>query len=132
MMNLLLDTHTLLWCIENHPDLSKKALLLIDDLNNDIFVSMVSFYEVAIKVNIGKMKLGKTIEAFYRQTIIAKIEVLPISPIHLNALSSLPLFPNHKDPFDRLIIATALTENLPIISADNKFALYKELVDIVW
>ena len=93
---------------------------------------MVSFYEVAIKVNIGKMKLGKTIEAFYTQTIVAQIEVLPVSSTYLTALSNLPLFPNHKDPFDRLIIATALTDNLAIISADNKFSLYNELVTIVW
>lgn len=131
-MNLLLDTHTLLWCIENHPALSEKALLLIDNPNNNIFVSMVSFYEVAIKVNIGKLKLGKTIEAFYAQTIVAQIEVLPVSSTYLTALCSLPLFPNHKDPFDRLIIATALTDNLAIISADNKFSLYNELVTIVW
>ena len=131
-MNLLLDTHTLLWCIENHPALSAKALLLIDDPHNNVFVSMVSFYEVAIKVNIGKMKLGKSIEEFYRETILAKIEVLPITPTYLTALSNLPFFPNHKDPFDRLIIATALTDNLSIISADNKFSLYNELIDLIW
>lgn len=93
---------------------------------------MVSFYEVAIKVSIGKMKLGKTIEKFYQQTLAANIEVLPISPKYLETFANLPLFPNHKDPFDRLIIATALTDNLSIITTDAKFSLYKELVDIVW
>ncbi len=131
-MNLLLDTHTLLWCTENHPALSDNALLLIDDPTNNIFVSMVSFYEVAIKLNIGKMRLGKTIEAFYSQTLAAKIEVLPISPSYLATFANLPLFPNHKDPFDRLIIATALTDNLSIITADAKFSLYTELVTLVW
>ena len=131
-MNLLLDTHSLLWCIENHPALSNKALLLIDDPKNNVFVSMVSFYEVAIKVNIGKMRLGKSIEEFYRQTIAANIEVLPISPNYLTAFADLPLFANHKDPFDRLIIATALTEKVAVITADNKFNLYNELITIIW
>jgi len=131
-MNLLLDTHTLIWSTEAAPSLSKKATLLIKDPTNNIFVSMVSFYEVAIKVSIGKMKLGKTIEKFYQQTLAANIEVLPISPKYLETFANLPLFPNHKDPFDRLIIATALTDNLSIITTDAKFSLYKELVDIVW
>ena len=131
-MKLLLDTHTLIWSTEAAPSLSKKAILLIKDPANNIFVSMVSFYEVAIKVNIGKMKLVKTIEEFYRQTIAANIEVLPIAPNYLEVFSTLQLFPNHKDPFDRLIIATALSENIAIITADTKFTLYKELVTIVW
>lgn len=131
-MNLLLDTHTLLWCIENHPALSERTLLLIDDPSNNVFVSVVSFYEVAIKVNIGKMKLGKSIKEFYQQTIAAKIEVLPIASNYLETFAKLPLFPNHKDPFDRLIIATAVTEKVPIITADNKFEMYSEIIEIVW
>ena len=93
---------------------------------------MVSFYEVAIKVNIGKMKLGKTIQTFYNETIAAKIEVLPISPSYLETFANLPLFPNHKDPFDRLIIATAITDNLSIITTDTKFSLYNNLVTVLW
>jgi len=131
-MNLLLDTHSLLWCIENHPALSNTALLLIDNPKNNVFVSIISFYEVAIKVNIGKMKLGKSIEEFYSQTQAANITILPISPNYLTTFACLPLFPNHKDPFDRFIIATAITEKVPILTTDTKFNFYKELVSIIW
>jgi len=131
-MNLLIDSHTLLWFTEGDSSLSDKALDLLNNPENSVFVSMVTFYEFALKVNIGKLKLGKTIKEFYKQTIKAKIEVLPINSIYLSTLSNLPQFPNHKDPFDRLIIATAITDKLTIVSIDSKFELYKELVTIIW
>ena len=131
-MRLLIDTHTLFWYTEADSLLSKNALRLIDDPSNKIFVSMVTFYEAAIKINIGKLQLGKSIQEFYQQTVVANIEVLPISPNYLAAFAELPSFANHKDPFDRLIIATALSENVAIITADTKFGLYEELVSIIW
>ena len=94
-MNLLIDSHTLLWFTEGDSSLSDKALDLLNNPENRIFVSMVTFYEFALKVNIGKLMLGKTIKEFYNQTIKAKIEVLPINAIYLSTLSNLPQYPNH-------------------------------------
>ena len=88
--------------------------------------------KIAQIISFAFLKLGKTINEFYKQTIKAKIEVLPINSIYLSTLSNLPQFPNHKDPFDRLIIATAITDKLSIVSIDSKFELYKELVTIIW
>ncbi len=65
-------------------------------------------------------------------TLADNIKLLPIATTYLASLSSLPIMPNHKDPFDRLIIATAITDNLIIVSIDSKFELYKELVTIIW
>jgi len=131
-MNLLLDTHALIWNAKEDSLLPASIKAIIDDPANRVYVSMVSFYEVAIKMNIGKLGIVKSILQFHLDTIAVKIEVLPISPKYLETFAHLPLFPNYKDPFDRLIIATALTDNLSIITADNKFALYKEIVEIVW
>lgn len=131
-MNLLLDTHALIWNAKEDQLLTATIKSIIDNPSNRIYVSIVSFYELAIKMNIGKLGIGKSLLQFYMDTMSVKIEVLPIAPKYLEAFVNLPLFPNHKDPFDRLIIATALTDNLAIISADNKFSLYNELVTILW
>ena len=131
-MRFLIDTHTLIWYTEANKLLSLKACLLIDDPQNDIFVSMVSFYEIAIKINIGKLDSTTTLTHFYEDTTLNEIQILPINETYLTNYLNLPLFTNHKDPFDKLIIATAMEEHLTIITTDKKFILYKELVDIIW
>ena len=130
-MELLLDTHILLWYTESNERLSIEAKKLIEDPTNTLFVSIISFYEVAIKINIGKLKLGKTIPMFYKQTLDANIKITDIVDTHLETLTTLPLYPQHRDPFDRLIIATALANNLTLLSADKNFELYKDLVEII-
>ena len=121
-MKLLLDTHVLIWLGKSIDLLPSAATIaIIKDPSNEVFVSMVTFYEVAIKMNIGKLSIGKSVLQFYQDALANNIKVLPISPSYLATLSSLPLIPDHKDPFDRLIIATALTEKVAVITADNKF-----------
>ena len=83
-------------------------------------------------MNIGKLNLGKSLSLFYQETAENQIQILPIAQSHLSAYVSLPLFANHKDPFDRLIIATAFAENATVLSADANFSLYKELVGVEW
>ena len=131
-MKLLLDTHVLIWLGTSSNLLPPATTAIINNPANEIFVSMVTIYEVAIKMNIGKLKIGKSVLRFYQDAVADNIEILPISPTYLATFANLPLFPNHKDPFDRLIIATALTDNLSIITADAKFSLYKDLVTLVW
>jgi PIN domain nuclease of toxin-antitoxin system len=130
-MNLLLDTHILIWYGKNDPILPKNLYTLINNHNNNIYVSLVSFLEMAIKINVGKLELGKSINKFYEDTFLSKMNVLPISEKYITAYSTLPLFEEHKDTFDRLIITTAIVENLSIISIDKKFNLYKELVEVI-
>lgn len=131
-MNILLDTHTLLWNSMNQKLLSPEAVSLINNPANKLFVSMASFYELSIKINIGKLELKNNLLGFYNQTLLNQIKVIQINENHLNVLSNLPLQSNHKDPFDRLIIATAIAENCIIITADNKFQLYNSLIEIIW
>ena len=131
-MNILLDTHALIWFGRRDPQLLNKARSIIENPTNSLMVSIVSFYEIAIKINIGKFELGKPLRIFYADTLANQIQILPITETHLSAYISLPIFGNHKDPFDRLIIATAFAENASVLSADANFSLYKELVGVEW
>ena len=122
-MKYLLDTHALLWFLAGGKQLSGKARQLIEDLDNEIFVSIVSLWEIAIKVSLGKLTLTKSFEdLFPEQLHLNSIEILPITVDSLIKLTALPS--HHRDPFDRLIIAQALVEGLPIIGVDSAFDAY--------
>ena len=121
-MDYLIDTHILVWCVAGDPSLSKKVIKEIDDPKNRIFLSNVSLWEIAIKVNLGKLNLGipfNDLEDFLRDK---KFFLLDYSYQDLSRLAHLPN--HHRDPFDRLIICQALTNNLTIITDDKKFKLY--------
>lgn len=128
-MKALLDTHSFLWFLAGDTRLSAPARQTIEDLNNEIFISTASLWEIAIKVSLGKLNLGGPYEQFIPGELNRqRIEVLPIEVGHLSVVSKLPL--HHRDPFDRLIIAQALTEGMPIISVDDVFDAYG--VQRVW
>ena len=92
---------------------------------------MASFYEIAIKMKIGKLEIKTNLSRFYENTIDDLITILPISERYLSAYQSIPLLEEHRDPFDRLIIATAYADNLNIITADCKFQLYIEHIQLI-
>jgi PIN domain nuclease of toxin-antitoxin system len=121
-MDYLIDTHILIWCVLGDPLLSKKAIKEIDDPKNRVLLSSASLWEIAIKVNLGKLTLGipfDDLEAFLRDKNFYLLEY------NYKDLSKLAELPNHhRDPFDRLIICQALTNNLTIITDDKKFKLY--------
>ena len=122
-MRYLLDTHALLWFISEDQKLSDRAHQLILDSNSEIFLSIASLWEIAIKVNIGKLALDKPFNQLFPDEIDSHgIEILDITIDSLVQLTALP--PHHRDPFDRLIIAQALVENFPIISVDRNFDPY--------
>ena len=122
-MRYLLDTHTLLWFIPEDQKLSDRARQLILDSNSEIFLSIASFSEIAIKVNIGKLALDKAFNQLFPDELDScGIEILDITIDSLIQLTTLP--PHHGDPFDRLIIAQALVESLPIIGVDGTFDTY--------
>jgi PIN domain nuclease of toxin-antitoxin system len=122
-MKLLLDTHTLLWFVWAEPQLSPTAKAAILDDANSVFVSVASLWELAIKVNIGKLSLDIPLNDFLHEAVDANgFEVLPIERSHLAAIVTLPL--HHRDPFDRLLIAQSLTTAMPLITADAAFDAY--------
>ncbi len=121
-MKYLLDTHTFLWFVNDSDEIPEQLFNLLES-DVDLLLSIASLWEIAIKVNIGKLTLPKPYTNFISEQIkLNDIEILPISLEHLNLISTLPLY--HKDPFDRLIIAQSLVENLTIISKDSAFDAY--------
>jgi PIN domain nuclease of toxin-antitoxin system len=124
-VRLLLDTHALLWYTLNDPNLSSSAKSLIASPGNDIWMSPASFWEMAIKISIGKLKLHRPFRDFIDVcTNQYKFGLLPILPKHTDELITLPFPPNHKDPFDRLLVAQAIVERMDLVSNDQAIDLY--------
>lgn len=127
-MNLLLDTHTLLWFIDGDQQLPNRVVESICDTQNRCYVSIASLWEIVIKMSLGKLEIKdgiKTITDFIEQNTI---EVLPIELEDILNLQHLEF--HHRDPFDRLLISQAQTSDLIIISRDSLFAQYQ--VKIMW
>ncbi len=128
-MNLLLDTHTLLWFFRDDPQLSEMAKTLIEDPGNRKLISVASCWEIAIKAGLGKLDLAEPSRTLLGREIPANnLEILSISLAHATAVESLPR--HHKDPFDRLLIAQSVIEGIPIVGADSIFDLYQ--IDRRW
>ena len=122
-MHLLLDTHIFLWFVTAPANLSAAALALIQDSENYIYISLVSAWEISIKSGLGKMNLAQPVEPFIQQQAQRNhFEILPIKLSHIAAVEHLPR--HHGDPFDRLLIAQSIVENLTLISADHAFSQY--------
>lgn len=121
-MKLLLDTHTLLWFLDDNQRLSLRAKALLEE-DNDLLLSIGSLWEMAIKFKTGKLTLPVPYASFIpHQLTTNDIDILPASIDHLKVISTLPL--HHKDPFDRLLIAQAMVEQIAIVSADIAFDTY--------
>lgn len=128
-MRLLLDTHSFLWFIGGDGRLSSRAKEAIADLDNEAFLSVASLWEIAIKLNIGKLKLPRPYGALIPEQLVRnEIQVVPAELPHMTRYVTLPL--HHRDPFDRLIVAQAQEENLTIVSRDAAFERYD--VDTLW
>ena len=122
-MRYLLDTNALLWFLADDKKLSRRARQLIESSSNKSFVSIVSLWEIAIKTGLGKLDLAEPFEQMFPEQLhLNSIEILDITVNHLIKLTTLTL--HHRDPFDRLIIAQGLAEELPIISVDTIFDAY--------
>jgi len=119
-MQILLDTHAFLWFVAGSSKLSPLARRLIQEPTNQRFMIVVSAWEIAIKMNRGKLKVGSSFDQLIpHQLHDNDIVLLPIYVEHLSQVTILPL--HHRDPFDRLMIAQSIVENIPIISKDSAF-----------
>ncbi len=122
-MRLLLDTQIFIWWDSEPQKLSAQALALCQDQTTTLVLSVASVWEMQIKSQLGKLDLDRPLaEIVESQQLINNVELLPIRVTHVLALQHLP--PHHNDPFDRLIIAQALVEAMPVVSADTIFPLY--------
>lgn len=119
-MKFLLDTHALLWWLADDEQLGQGARNLIEDPDSDILASMVSLWEIVVKVRIGKLEanIKEVLQAIQREQFV----LLDISSKHLLTLEGLPT--HHRDPFDRLLIAQAITEGATFISEDRAISRY--------
>ncbi|RKT46174.1 type II toxin-antitoxin system VapC family toxin [Thiocapsa rosea] len=122
-MRLLLDTHTLLWWVDDDPRLSPEARRLIGDEENACHVSLVSAWEMAIKSAIGKLRLAVPVQRYFQEHLPANdFQLLPIDLGHVTLVETLPL--RHRDPFDRLLMAQAQHGGLTLVSIDSAFDAY--------
>jgi len=122
-MNLLLDTHIFLWFVNDDPRLSDRHKDLIENESNFSYLSVASLWEMSIKYNLGKLKLDPSYEDFVEKEVReSSIILLNIELEHLRINASLPF--HHRDPFDRIIIAQSIAENVPIITGDSIFNQY--------
>lgn len=127
-MRLLLDTHLVLWWEAGSARLPDQLRSLVDQADA-VFISRASLWEIAIKVSIGKLRLD--IERFAGNIEKHGFEWLDIRNTHLLAVAALPLLDDHKDPFDRLLIAQSRSEPLLFLTADRGLARYGEMVRVV-
>ena len=126
-MKLLLDTHILLWWLNDDEKLPEKAHCLISHADNAVYVSHISLWEIQIKVMTGK--LHADLKAIIGQLPVNDFQELPSHAEHIIALSQLPSF--HQDPFDRMLIAQAISEPLHLLTHDKNVSLYSESIILV-
>ena len=128
-MNCLLDTHTFLWAITGDSRLSKRAREEFESPSNKLYLSVVSLWEIAIKVALGKLPLPSDTEAFLKKHLaMNSIEVLPVLAAH--AFRILTLDAHHRDPFDRMLVAQSMVEGWPVVTGDEAIRRYG--IEIIW
>jgi len=134
MRKYLLDSHTLIWAIVDDTKLSNKVLNILQDRDNELFISAVSFWEIAIKVGKGKLDLKnfdlKLLPYYCSKLEIRQINLMPDEAINY---ATLTIYEEHKDPFDRMLICQCIKNGYTLISKDGKMTIYeKEGLNCVW
>lgn len=127
-MNLLIDTHAVIWFITEDDQLPTHIKELIEDSDNTCFVSIVSLWEMGIKYSLDKLDLKADLKKIFELIDQSGLMILPITPTHILTNSALEF--HHRDPFDRLIIAQARSEGLSLISKDGEFKDYN--INLLW
>jgi len=125
-MRILLDTHIIIWILEDSKKLSKKARKIIDDAH-EVYISHISAWEMMIKMQLGKLEIElEDIQKIFKQTNFIELN---LKFEHVLALNHLP--DHHKDPFDRMLIAQALSEPLKFITSDSIVKKYSDFIELV-
>jgi PIN domain nuclease of toxin-antitoxin system len=127
-MDFLLDTHSFIWFLNGDKSLPQKLRNIIADPASNCFISIGSIWEIAVKVSIDKLTLHGRFEEIEQFLQVNNIKILPIQFNHTKKLLELPYY--HRDPFDRIIIAQAFSENMPVITKDLLFKKYE--VKTIW
>lgn len=128
-MRAILDTHAILWWVTNNPQLSQTVRDIISDSDNTLYLSVASSWEVIIKFNTGKLPLPEPPTQFIQSCLsVNRFESLAIDLPHVLQINTLP--DHHKDPFDRILIAQAQVENIPILTVDRMIIKYP--VQTIW
>jgi PIN domain nuclease of toxin-antitoxin system len=130
-MDFIIDTHVILWMSGDDKYLSKQVKSVVKDTSNKLFISIMSFWEIAIKHSLGKLEFKISIPQLLRFCIENDIEILSVGFTEFEIIEKMPFLKNksefHKDPFDRIIIAQSVSLKLPIISIDDKFDIYPNI-----
>jgi PIN domain nuclease of toxin-antitoxin system len=128
-VKLLLDTHAFLWWVEGTPALGRRARAEVSDPDNEVYFSVASCWELAIKLSLGKLRLTQSLERFIPEQLTRNgFALCGLEFRHVAAVAGLPF--HHRDPFDRVLAAQALLDGLAIVSADRVFRKYG--VAVVW
>jgi PIN domain nuclease of toxin-antitoxin system len=126
-MKVLIDTHVLLWGLQNEAKLSRRVRVLLPAA--DVWISVASLWEIIAKVQVGKLALPTPLGDYLTAKLTANgVSVLALTFDHVKRLEELPL--HHRDPFDRILIAQSLNESMPLVSADPQFEKYS--VELIW
>lgn len=128
-MNYLLDTMTFVYAFASVDELPKRVRKIFGEPKDELFLSTVSLCEIAIKTSIGKLHLP--LDRAREALASLRVTLLDYKEAHVQALFELPWFADHRDPFDRMLIAVALAQDIPIISGDKHFRRYRAL-ELVW
>ncbi len=129
MTAVLVDTHAFLFFVFGSPRLTDTARAAIESEERSVVLSVASLWEISIKLSLGKLSLGTSLDDFLQNQIENRaLDILPIRNAHLLSLAVLPF--HHRDPFDRMLIAQALTEGFSIVTGDGHFVGYG--VDVIW
>ena len=126
-MEALIDTQSFIWFFEDNPRLPASVRIFMEKKSR-LVVSIASFWEITIKTSLGKLTVPENISGLMDKALSKGFKILPIEREHLIVLSSLELI--HRDPFDRIIISQAISENMPLVSSDDIFKKYP--VNCVW
>ena len=124
-MKVLLDTHIVLWYLDDHPKLTAQAKAMIEDQSNEVWISIVSLWEMAIKSSLGKLELADDLGVIESTLHRQGIQTLPIAVTHLRCLNTLPF--HHRDPFDRLLVAQSIEEQMTLLTEDQQLSAYPSI-----
>ena len=126
-MNILIDTQSFIWFFEDNSRLPSSVKSFMEK-SDSLVVSIASFWEITIKVSLNKLVVSENIGSLMDKTLLKGFKILPIKREHLIILSTLELI--HRDPFDRIIIAQSIAENMPLVSSDDVFQQYP--INCIW